>query len=286
MMMKIGEQLQEATGAFQCRASGPVQPCILDFCMAPGGFLAVALKHNPRARATAFSLDPKVGGHPILMPFHPRVSITLQDITMLAGDMGVQALPSEALDHPDADNFCFVPKLSALTKYDIVLCDGQVLRTHERASYREQSEATRLTMVQIALGLEHLRPGANMIVLLHKPERLYCMKLLEAFRKFSKIDLFKPFPQHAKRSSFYMVASNVQSGSKQAQDLVQQCKHRWRLHTFGTDAELETVKDNDERDAQRLIDDFGPELIRLAQSVWKKQTEALEKAPFIQDREI
>src|SRR2546423_6558730 len=54
--------------------------------------------------------------------------------------------------------------------FDLVLCDGQVLRTHVRAPYREMREARRLAVTQLAIGLEHLRIGGTMVVLLHKVE--------------------------------------------------------------------------------------------------------------------
>lgn len=70
--------------------------------------------------------------------------------------------------------------------------------------YRESLEARRLTTTQPALGLQHLRPDDTMIVLLHR---------LEASFRCSQ-DLGSAFQAEeslAKRSSFYMVATNVES---------------------------------------------------------------------------
>lgn len=66
----------------------------------------------------------------------------------------------------------------------------------------------RLTATQLALGLAHLRPGSTMVVL-HKVEAWPSVGLLHAFARSAAVRLFKPRAAHAKRSSFYMVASAV-----------------------------------------------------------------------------
>lgn len=112
-------------------------------------------------------------------------------------------------DHPDQLNF--LPKgFGDGRLFDTVICDGQVLRTHTRASYRENREARRLTVTQLALGLENIKPGGTMIVLLHKVEAMDTVELLYQLNRFSTVRLFKPATSHAKRSSFYMVASDIQ----------------------------------------------------------------------------
>ena len=49
-----------------------------------------------------------------------------------------------------------------------------------------------------------------MIVLLHKLEAPDTVSLLYTFSKFSSVKLFKHSKFHATRSSFYMIATNVQ----------------------------------------------------------------------------
>lgn len=51
---------------------------------------------------------------------------------------------------------------------DIVFCDGIVLRVHQRASYREQTEASRLLAAQLILAMQRLVQGGTVIMLLHK----------------------------------------------------------------------------------------------------------------------
>ena len=67
------------------------------------------------------------------MPTNPRLTLKLLDITLLVADMGVTSIPEE---HPDVKNF-LPQEFSSETFFDLVICDGQVLRTHARAEYRE-----------------------------------------------------------------------------------------------------------------------------------------------------
>ncbi|PYH75379.1 hypothetical protein BO82DRAFT_360071 [Aspergillus uvarum CBS 121591] len=166
MMKNIGHDMHQMTDVFCINGLNPDKQAILDMCVAPGGFLATALRINPQARAIGFSLPKSEGGHNVLLPKHHNVSLKFLDITLLATDMGRLDIPN---GHPDAGKF--LPRqFSSEQRFDLVICDGQVLRTHERATYREHREARRLTLTQLALGLEHVKLGGTMIVLLHKVE--------------------------------------------------------------------------------------------------------------------
>ncbi|KAK2002782.1 hypothetical protein LX36DRAFT_567487 [Colletotrichum falcatum] len=280
MMMGIAQHLHSHTRALKIRNPGPGRQRILDMCMAPGGFLSVALEKNPDAHALCFSLPASQGGHRVLLQPSPNVELRYMDITMLAEDMGVVGIPA---GHPDSDNF--VPRqLQSDDLFHLVFCDGQVLRPHEkfRASYREQCEARRLTATQLALGLEHLRPGGTMIVLLHKVEAWDTVLRLREFSRFSHVRLFKPGRAHAKRSSFYMIARNVRSQSAEALAAIGSWKEVWRAATFDV---LEEKPPGHWRaegpDPHDVIGDFGDELVRLGTQVWKIQADALEQSTFI-----
>lgn len=117
---------------------------ILDLCMAPGGFLGTAMKLNPRFEAVAFSLPASKGGHGILLDSSVAgfniVETRFLDISMLAADtMGVSRVSATTIptQHPNAENFVTERQLPQTEIFDLVLCDGQVLRNHERGSYRE-----------------------------------------------------------------------------------------------------------------------------------------------------
>jgi hypothetical protein len=152
---------------------------------------------------------------------------------MLAADLGMNEVTH---DHPDKNNF--LPKqFDDARAFDIVLCDGQVLRTHERAAYREQCEARRLAVSQLVHGLEHLRPSGTMIILMHKLEAPAVVEILHQFHRFSSIQLFKSTKAHAKRSSFYLVASNIQVEHPQAIAAVEKWKRTWEITTFNNNEE-------------------------------------------------
>jgi 23S rRNA U2552 (ribose-2'-O)-methylase RlmE/FtsJ len=277
MMQNIGNELHGCTGAFNVTEEVGYQPRILDLCMAPGGFLLAAMQCNPDAIATAYSLPFEAGGHKVLLPENENIKIAMLDITMLAADMDANDIPE---GHPDSANF--LPKqFSDSREFDIVLCDGQVLRTHPRADYRALTEARRLSVTQLALGLGHLRPGGTMVVLLHGVEGLITLELLHMFTQFSSIQLIKPPRAHAKRSSFYMAATNVQVEHPEALKAVESWKQLWKVATFGSEEEYKQLVHKGSSWAEGIVNDFGPALLQLGRPIWAIQARALANAPFI-----
>ncbi|KAK5703864.1 hypothetical protein LTR97_002877 [Elasticomyces elasticus] len=254
MMIKIAGHLQQATKAFDVLHSSATSK-ILDFCMAPGGFLDTVLKLYPESRATAFSLAPEKGGHKVLMQ-KDRAEVNYMDITMLAADMGVTSIPK---DHEDSDDFLPLEPLLQ-QQFDLVICDG-----------------SRLLLTQLTLGLEHLHPGGTMIVLLHKLESYDNVLLLSQFNRIAKIKLFKHTQMHAPKSSFYMVASGVDSQSEEAIELIEGWRKVWQIATFGTDEEFEAVTCATVADAERLLAEFGDQLKGFGTPIWESQLKGLEK---------
>lgn len=277
-MQKIGSQLQDAVSVFKIVSNGKDDPWILDMCMAPGGFLNIALQYNPKAKAVAFSLPVVDGGHKCLLPKTTRLEKHFVDITMLAADMGIANVPP---DHPEADKFLSRPLIDE-RMFDLVLCDGQVLRNQELAPYREKSEARRLTASQLVLGLKRLRPGGTIIFLMHKVEAWRSIQTLYTFSRFADVVLHKPTAGHAKRSSFYLIAKNVQSDSLEALSAIEWWREVWRLATFPTQSGEERVEWQEDRwTAEEILESFGSELLKMAAPIWKTQANALANASFI-----
>ena len=142
---------------------------------------------------------------------------------MLAADMGVAAIPE---NHPDAAGF-LRRHLSEDQLFDLLIYDGSVLRTHKTSPYRKPREPARLKFTQLALGLEHLRPGGKMLVLLQKVESWDMMSILKRFGEFSSVRLYKPTAGHKTRSSFYMIADDVQSRHAKAVHATDKRKAVW-----------------------------------------------------------
>ncbi|KAF1968741.1 hypothetical protein BU23DRAFT_377238, partial [Bimuria novae-zelandiae CBS 107.79] len=278
-MKEIGWEMHKTTGGALAISKQPSDsPQILDMCCAPGGFLATSMDVNPGVQVLGFSLPVSQGGYKIRVPEQLRLSIKFLDVTMLAADMGVTDI---AEGHADAAKF--LPRQFETGQlFDLVMCDGQVFRpnVHQRAAYREKREARRLTVTQLALGLEHLNPGGTFIILLHKVEAPDTMILLHTFSKFSSIQLFKPVKHHSKRSSFYMVATNVQSQHPDAIQAVKTWKEKWKTATFGTDEENEGDLRAGLVEAEKVLGEFGPELVAMSRKVWVTQADALRRASF------
>lgn len=109
-------------------------------CVAPGGFLSTAIDLNPGVEVTGFSLTTSNGGYHVLLPQDKQECISFLDITMLAADMGVAAIPE---NHPDAAGF-LRRHLSEDQLFDLLIYDGSVLRTHKTSPYRKPRKPARL----------------------------------------------------------------------------------------------------------------------------------------------
>ncbi|KAL9606875.1 MAG: hypothetical protein Q9167_008138, partial [Letrouitia subvulpina] len=277
----IGKELA-AAGAFDKPECAVTNIQALNLCMAPGAYTEVFLDIHPDATVKGITLPLELGGHPMTIPYglrDPRVNLYFLDITMLAAEFGVtsQDIPP---DHPDAKNFS-MHRPHGCDAFDIVLCDGQTLRTHQRLDYRESREPLRLLTAQLILGMARIKPGGTFIILLHKADAFDTMQLLRSFSGFAKIALFKPHKGHTTRSTFYLIAKDVKSLSVPAIEAMENWKFDWQQATFGGEkgpgVDQEPASDEE---VNAVLDDFGPELIKLCQPIWSIQAEALDRAQW------
>ncbi|KAG9228008.1 hypothetical protein BJ875DRAFT_413373 [Amylocarpus encephaloides] len=276
MMQQIGDELQESTHAISQLSYCAKDIKILDLCMAPGGYTASALKYNPGATAFGITLPPVLGGHGVLLQ-SPESTVLFLDITMLAEEFGVETLP---LIHPDHASFLSDrPYLDH--RFHLIFCDGQVLRTHQLAEYRQHQEARRLTASQLILALQRIRTGGTLILLLHKMEAWDTVELLYLFSQFSSVQVFKPKKKHAIRSSFYLIARDVQPNAITAKFAVETWKQTWWEATFGGENGTGAAKViADEGHIRTVLDQFGSKLIGLGRPIWETQANALSKMDF------
>ncbi|KAI1077556.1 hypothetical protein F5B20DRAFT_268468 [Whalleya microplaca] len=290
--------------------STPPYPRVLDLCFAPGGFASTILSRNPRATIHGTTLPPAQGGHAILLPRwrqDRRLRIRHCDVTMRAGEMGVP--PSAIPDtHPDRSDFDFSAPGSPLFpspdnvreegdegeaetevegQYDLLILDGQVLRTHTEAQtpHRVAREPKRLCVSQLVLGLRRLAPGGRIVLLLHRADAIHTALLLRTLSKLSqRIQLFKPVHKHGIRSSFYVLATGVRSDSAEAARAVREWQEDWAVATLGTPEEwADRRTEAESMDVVRgLIEEgFAREVVRLAEPVWAIQAASLMEASFM-----
>ncbi|KAM0432239.1 hypothetical protein ACHAPT_004777 [Fusarium lateritium] len=277
MMHQIGRDMNKATRAFDL--SKIKKPALLDMCMAPGAFVAHILNKYPKTQVRAMSLPLKNGGYRVRLR-HSNVHVEFRDITMLAADMGMQRKDVPA-SGPDPGNIQFNKVFSDAEKFDLVLCDGTTLRSHQRTPWRGHREPLRLTLTQLALGLEHLNNGGTMVILLQKLDSWSCFNLIRDFTKFSAVQLFKHPHYHRMRSSFYLVAKNIQAGSVSAKGLVSEWKEKYKISTVGTDEEYSKMLQVSSQDAQAALDEFGDEFVAMGRNIWELQADSLAKASFL-----
>ncbi|PVH91739.1 hypothetical protein DM02DRAFT_620351 [Periconia macrospinosa] len=282
MMRAIARQMDKETGAYTLAGD---KPKVLDLCMAPGGFVAYFLERFPEGCADAVTLPVKEGGHQVLLPFGSRnnnVHVTFADVTMFAAELGVQSIPEE---HPDKQKLLARWPYSQHS-YDLVICDGQALRTQNLAEYRKTCEQSRLFNSQLVLALKKVRPRGTIIALLHKSHKWRTFSLLHMFSKFSDIQLFKPEGFHAEKSSFYLVAKNVRPQSQDAIDAIEKFAWSWSRGTFSDATGPSEDNDNDvsdEGEMKLLLEEFGYKFISHAKPVWEIQATALAHARWMSD---
>lgn len=287
MMQGIGDELEDATGMLTQHGKPPE---VLDLCMAPGGYTASALKYNPHAHVSGMTLPEEEGGHKLLVRHgqkDPRVEVAKLDITMLWSEFCPEDIPE---DHPDKVKFLHGERLYLNRSFDLVFCDGQVLRTHARSTYRESKEALRLICSQLILAMQRIRPGGTMMILLHKLDAWDSIKLLFQFHNFASIQLFKPKKKHSIKSSFYLIANNVNPSHPMAISAVAGWKNDWRRATFAYDrdttVDVETTpsRNTNTSEESNMLTEFGSTLINLGEPIWAIQRDALKSAPFISSK--
>ncbi|CAJ2500328.1 Uu.00g031810.m01.CDS01 [Anthostomella pinea] len=274
-MLRIGEELHEATGAFTIAPlSGTWSvPRILDLCMATGGFLQTALSKNLGDRAVAFTLPSSQGGHSVFLrderksipsasinlPDISNVSIKFADITMFAADMGVSDLEIPV----DRES----RKWPAFAASRMPVCKP----AHSTLSCATVWIITR-TSVQGMTRSQEVGSWNN-------------VQLLYLLSSFATVRVYKPTTAHTFRGSFYLVASNVRSDSAEARRAVAMWKEVWRVAMggFRTEEEDQEAHPIGEHDVEQVLKDFGEELVELGKPVWEVQATALAKAPFMEN---
>jgi 23S rRNA U2552 (ribose-2'-O)-methylase RlmE/FtsJ len=280
MMQQIAEEMNLMTRALDPHQQGPELKC-LDICMAPGGYTAAVLKRHPNAKCFGITLPTKQGGHPLHIPTNVLAGLKEVDVTMLANEfMNNLMIPKT---HPAHAEFIYIRPFRYY-KFDLVFCDGMVLRTQPRGSYRERVEVTRLACSQMMLALQRVAVGGTIVMLLHKIDSFPTALILYTFSKFAEVTAFKPARKHGSRSSFYMVAKNVQPYHTAALSAIDDWKDSWWMATFGGEEGTGKVKeDPPESLVRRMLEEFGDRLIEMGRPIWRIQADNLSRTEYAGD---
>ncbi|KAF2758907.1 hypothetical protein EJ05DRAFT_526995 [Pseudovirgaria hyperparasitica] len=278
MTQQIVSEMHMKTEALTPGKLGASKLQVLDICMAPGGFTWGALKYNPNAISYGITLPEQRGGYKNRFRLRSQ-NVRFMDVTMLASECGIDVIPDS---HPDFARFLQERPFLDLS-FQLIFCGGAVLRSTRdfNTDYPNPYERTRLTTSQLVLAMQRIMPGGTMVVLLGKPEHPDTTAILRHFDRFARIELFKSRRKHTLRSTFYLVARDVQSESHAAKAALEDWKARWYRATFGGEigtGELEP--DMDTASMASMIDEFGTRLIELASPVWEIQAAALLRQDF------
>ncbi|TAQ87937.1 hypothetical protein B7494_g3742 [Chlorociboria aeruginascens] len=281
MMVQIGDEMQHLTRALTPPASSKEGIKILDICMAPGGYTASARKHNSIAKCYGITLSENQGGHAMIFPPSELEGIRYLDITMLAAEYSDKPVPR---DHPDRASFDSRRHFRSI-KFDLIFCDGIVLRTQQRPSYRDEVEVTRLVTSQLILALQRIVEGGTLIMLLHKVDSWPSTIILYAFSRFANVELFKSSRKHTNRSSFYMIAKNIRPACDPAVEVIREWKDVWWRTTFGGENGTgERKLQPEDSFVSKIIEEFGGRLMEMGRPIWKIQSDSLSKSPYAGDK--
>jgi len=275
-MLDIAEEINSAASIFPQQAGQRV----LDVCMAPGAFTKYALGKNPRCVVDGITLPVESGGHEVLLGTSDRHNLTISFTDLTLHTIYFPPGMSAPENSPDRQAFAANPPLPQMTHpYDLVICDGQRLRTHKHAECRSW-EPGRLLFSQLILALTNIRPGGTMLVLLHRVEVWNTVSLLYRFSQFADINLFKPKSSHSTRSSFYLIATRVRPDS--AAPWVSHLRHCWARMTFGGEEGRGMYVDGaEDLEVEDVLKVFGAQLISLGQEIWETQRDALSSSKWI-----
>lgn len=281
MNKKLAVELHDFTNAFSVRSPGGAGTKALNLCMAPGGYTWYFLKKFPNATVKGITLAAEEGGHEMFLPHgdaDPRVQVLYMDMTMLAVEFGtsIEDVPAR---HPEATKFIADRPFVGET-FELVVCDGQALRTHQHDRNRER-EVLRLLTAQLIFGLNRIKPGGTLIILLHKVDAWDNILLLQTFETFSKIRLYKPKMFHSSRSSFYLIAKAVRPDSAPAIQAVEQWKDDWWRATFGGEEGTGLAKEEPSpNQVQEVLDNYGSKLMDHGMPIWNIQLQSMKAAPY------
>lgn len=120
-----------------------------------------------------------------------------------------------------------------------------------------------------------------MILLLHELDDWANVELFYQMSRFSKVMVWKSKKSHCIRSSFYLIAKDVDANCQFARDTLLKWKEIWWQVTFGgINGTGEGSFNVEESYVQEVLNQVGDDLIRMGRPVWNIQRRALQRPPW------
>ncbi|ESZ89830.1 hypothetical protein SBOR_9788 [Sclerotinia borealis F-4128] len=280
MMQQIGQEMHGSHHIFTISSPKDNQVNILDLCMAPGGYTAAALDHCNGCKAYGITLATEAGGHTVIIGKSRLQGLRFHDITMYT-----EFCPSDK-DIPEdfKSRFSDIKPFKHI-KFHLVFADGKTLRTHDRIKDTYDAnlnkETVRLQTSQLILAMNRMHKGGTLVMLLHKIDTWHSASLLYTFSKFAKVEVFKPSRKHATRSSFYMIAKDIEVSHPEAIKAIEEWQKDWYRASFGGLDMTGLPKEEPTNEVvQDLLTKFGPRLTDLGQKAWMIQADALSHTSY------
>jgi hypothetical protein len=140
---------------------------------------------------------------------------------MLATKMG---RPATSILTQDPDIAKFSSGILFQNKtFDFVFCSATGATTRHAdagAEHHKPHKRLQLATSQLVFALQRLRNQGSLVLVMHKPESFNTAKVIRTFTKCSTVRLFKLKTKHINKSSFYIVAIEVATQSKEMQSAV------------------------------------------------------------------
>jgi 23S rRNA U2552 (ribose-2'-O)-methylase RlmE/FtsJ len=285
--------MHQATGAFDSPGSSSR---VLDICLAPGGFAKFILELQGDSTICGVTLPRTQDGYDVVVPFgpfDPRVQILFADVTACGLDYGLTAVECTKFSTKDLTLTTRRPFFGH--SFDVVVCDGHIENVQKkvgagkwrRAQRRDDDDeddpaigrgkATSLMYAQLILGMQRLKPGGTLVMLLFRAENWFSLQLINTFDQIAEIQLFKPAHRFAAKPSFYLVAKNVQTRSETALHAIEDWKIAWRWATLRNNPRYPYIPFRaDPTDVEKFLEERGERMVELAEPIWKIQADGLE----------
>lgn len=118
-------------------------------------------------------------------------------------------------------------------------------------------------------------------MLLHKLDSWHTAHTIHQFSKFSTVSLFKPDKSHKTRSSFYMIAQNVDTEAPAFKEALEQWREDWyRATCGGENGTGEASLEPEEGEVLEMLEGYGEALVGMSKRLWKIQGDALANTKY------